>query len=119
MRITLIVLFCITALGCDSAQMLHVSAAKAAVMETAKDPNSLQYKRNYVHMGEDGITHVCLEVNGKNSFGAYTGFKKVVWSSSETKPGGTLRWENELGTEDQLMPGWTARYIAKWCKEAA
>ncbi len=64
--ITLVlVLACLT--GCDSER---VSVAKAAVRDQMRDPGAVEF-RNVRDTGEV----ICGEVNAKNGFGAYVGFR--------------------------------------------
>jgi hypothetical protein len=51
-----------------------ISTAEAMVRKQAKDPSSVQF-RNEMVVGN----MVCGEVNGKNSFGGYTGFQFFVY----------------------------------------
>jgi hypothetical protein len=52
-----------------------VVQAKANLVESFKDPNAAQYRGLFV--SKDGSLPVlCGEVNGKNSYGAYVGFRK-------------------------------------------
>lgn len=46
---------------------------KAAVLDKLKDPGSAQFKSAFVN----GISY-CGEVNAKNSYGGYNGFKRFV-----------------------------------------
>lgn len=56
--------------GTDQAK---IAAAEKVASATLKDPASAQF-RNARANGE----YVCSEMNGKNSFGAYAGFSRVV-----------------------------------------
>jgi hypothetical protein len=55
----------------------QVRDAKSAVANSLKDPDSAQF-RNVVYRAP----HVCGEVNAKNGFGGYAGFKKFGWNSA-------------------------------------
>jgi hypothetical protein len=52
-----------------------IEATKQAVADTLKDPSSAQFKNVIVFDGGKQRA-VCGEVNGKNSYGGYVGFKK-------------------------------------------
>ncbi|WIX34939.1 hypothetical protein QO259_09975 [Salinicola sp. JS01] len=68
--------------GCDSDLEKE---AKKAVANQLRDPDSAKF-RNVV--GGQGVNHsdtVCGEVNGKNGFGAYVGYRKFIYY-----PDGTL-----------------------------
>lgn len=60
--------------ACDS----RVAGAKKQVADLLKDPNSAQFQN--VKVGYAGT--VCGEVNGKNAYGAYVGFKRFMVSDS-------------------------------------
>lgn len=66
--------------------------AVAAVASQLRDPSSAEF-RNVV----DGTLATCGEVNGKNAFGAYVGFKPFVYES------GTVSFEPDqpLGADVQ------------------
>lgn len=81
MRIIIAALAALTLVGCEETfedkqareeAELH-EKAKAAAASLLKDPMSAQF-RNVT-----GNTAVCGEVNGKNSFGAYSGFKPFYY----------------------------------------
>jgi len=57
-----------------------ISAAKVAVANGLKDPQSAQFKNARLVAFQEGAV-VCGEVNGKNSYGGYTGFKKFAATS--------------------------------------
>lgn len=60
-------LACVAALaGCSD-----TGSAKTAVADQMKDPSSAQFRE--VRRVDDAV---CGEVNGKNSFGAYSGFQR-------------------------------------------
>lgn len=50
------------------------SAARNVIRQGSKDPDSLKFRNEFV--ARPGIH--CGEVNGKNSFGGYTGFKRFI-----------------------------------------
>jgi len=50
------------------------TAARAHVRANSKDPDSLQFRNEFTAKAG---TH-CGEVNGKNSFGGYTGYKRFI-----------------------------------------
>lgn len=56
--------------------------AKKAVAKDFLDPASAQF-RNIDVQSDFGNADVCGEVNAKNSYGAYTGFKPFLFSVSE------------------------------------
>jgi hypothetical protein len=68
MRSVLAALACIALAGCSDQ-----GGAKGFIAEQLKDPGSAQF-RNVVDRGE----LVCGEVNAKNSFGGYGGYKPFL-----------------------------------------
>lgn len=54
-----------------------IASAKKAVARSLKDPGSAQFRNvRVVPYGEGSV--ICGEVNGKNSYGGYVGFKSFV-----------------------------------------
>jgi len=72
-----------------------VNQLKAKLVENFKDPSSVQF-RNVVAYGPapGAITFLCGSLNGKNSYGAYTGFKRFFMigeiATIENKDNGDL-----------------------------
>lgn len=77
--------------GCDVTQDIAVEKGKDLVASVLKDPDSAKFGR--VYMVEDqaiGDTHyglLCGEVNSKNSFGGFTGFRRFVANFSYSRRG--------------------------------
>jgi len=44
-----------------------------------KDPDSVEFEEIKVYPSTKGTTSVCGRLNGKNSYGAYTGYTKFVY----------------------------------------
>lgn len=55
-----------------------IVAGKRAVKSTLKDHDSAEFKDVYANYTETHGVVACGQVNAKNSFGAYTGFKAFV-----------------------------------------
>ncbi|EMR4172050.1 hypothetical protein R2537_007081 [Pseudomonas aeruginosa] len=86
-----LVLSCFFLGGILSAAPLHAASASSPqkasatvaalvqkhVKAAVKDPASVQI-RNLRTVKADAITHFCGEVNAKNSFGGYTGFRPLA-----------------------------------------
>lgn len=53
----------------------QLSAVKSKVVYSFKDPGSAQFRNITAYRVATGDLAVCGEVNGKNGFGAYVGFK--------------------------------------------
>lgn len=54
-------------------------SARAKLRAISKDPDSLQFRNERVSRTDSTIT--CGEMNGKNSFGAYVGFRRYIVST--------------------------------------
>jgi hypothetical protein len=76
------------------------SEAKAAVAANLRDPGSADF-RNML----GSTSAVCGEVNGKNGFGAFAGFKRFVFADD------TVTFEPEMPVAADV-PGMTAYYQA-------
>lgn len=68
----------LSACGIDKEQAELEEAVKAEILAQLKDPNSAEF-RNVVVAGNI----VCGEVNAKNGFGGYVGFKSFWGSRNE------------------------------------
>ena len=60
----------------------EIEKAKQGVRAQMKDPASVQF-RNVRGYNKGGMALLCGEVNAKNSFGAYTGFRRFIAGSKE------------------------------------
>jgi len=66
-----------------------ISAAKKNVADSLKDPSSAQFRNVRLVPYKDGSV-ICGEVNAKNSYGGYVGFKDFVASTTSA----TLQYED-------------------------
>lgn len=57
-----------------------IVAAQRAVRSSLKDPDSAEFKDVYANYTEKFDVVACGQVNSKNSYGGYTGFKRFVSS---------------------------------------
>ncbi len=80
----------------------RVGAAKKLVAHDLKDPSSAQFRD--VHKTDQAV---CGEVNGKNAYGAYVGFRHFIVES------GSVSMEPELPGE-RLEPGVSMATIDAW-----
>lgn len=74
MRVVLVVVACLALAGCKDNLVETVKQQAAAQL---RDPSSAQFRnvtRNQVF--------VCGEINGKNAYGAYVGFKRFYGTES-------------------------------------
>jgi len=64
----------------DDKTKLALNNAHNVVTKDFKDPASAIFRNEYLveNVGENGAIGVCGQVNGKNSYGGYVGFKSYV-----------------------------------------
>ncbi|MGE2346598.1 hypothetical protein [Enterobacter asburiae] len=60
-----------------------VDAAKSLIRDVMKDPESTQFKSVRTVKNSLGENYVCGEVNSKNSYGGYVGFKPFAYKSGK------------------------------------
>ena len=84
-----------TLLGSCSAESREINKAQQAVKELLVDPNSATFRYT-----RKALMGVCGEVNAKNSFGGYTGFKKFHYSPASKE--GNLEVSVIIETEHNL-----------------
>jgi len=69
----------LSALGADQAlrqpKKAELAAITQAIKDQVKDPDSVKLRAVLVQVEESGLTTFCGEVNAKNSYGGYVGFK--------------------------------------------
>lgn len=62
--------------GCEPS-VSEIDKAKDAVAEKLRDPSSAKF-RNVKGGERRGLYSVCGEVNGKNAYGAYSGYERFI-----------------------------------------
>lgn len=66
-----------TAKGLSPDQVAFVKVAKQNVVSNFRDPVSVQYRNVFISKtGETAL--LCGEINGKNAYGGYVGFRAFV-----------------------------------------
>lgn len=60
-----------------------VDSAKSMIMDAMKDPGSTQFKSVRTIKNSLNDSYVCGEVNSKNSYGGYVGFKSFAYKSGK------------------------------------
>lgn len=84
---------------------VFIAEARAHLTKDFKDPSSVQWRNLFV--SDNGLrVALCGELNGKNSYGAYVGFRRFV-SSADLE---TVQIEN---------PDSSSWFHAKWSKLCA
>lgn len=66
----------------NAKQYLWMEKGKKAVLERLKDPNSAEFNGVYFSRGADNTPMTCGQVNSKNSFGGFVGFKRFISAGS-------------------------------------
>jgi hypothetical protein len=104
MRRVLAALFC---LACLSAQALTIRAhLEDAVKERMKDADSAKFRSERMYWSDDQahpVMSLCGEVNAKNSYGGYTGFRGFISTG-----------DGRIFFEDDTPSGWSAVW-SSWC----
>lgn len=85
LAVLLVLMAPLAASGASVSPAEAVKRAKADIVRDFKDPNSAQWQNVYLNLREDGTHVVCGHVNGKNSFGAYVGFRPFYATPSMEK----------------------------------
>lgn len=90
--------------GCDLLPKSESAKAQELVARTFVDPASAQFRDVKSHVNRIGIEAVCGEVNGRNRFGGYAGFRKfyVSGGSAFLEPEAGLSIDPISGMEDDL-----------------
>ena len=65
----------------ENGQEKTIASAQDAAKKTLKDPDSAKFK-NIRMMDYDGGKVLCGEINAKNSYGGYVGYKRFVAGTS-------------------------------------
>ena len=79
-----------------------VDAAKKRIAYSLTDPDSAKFREVFVAPNQ---VAVCGDVNAKNSFGGYTGFRKFIYSSSKQGIDGDGSYFVEARWEDRCING--------------
>lgn len=80
--------------------------ARRDVPKSLKDPDSVRFQNLFSVKTDKGGLLVCGELNAKNSFGGYTGFKKFMWNTSITVIEGSVE-------DAEFAKAWNST-CAKW-----
>jgi len=67
-------------------QRTWVFETQQAVRAKMRDPESVRFRNVVFHRGVGGVPMVCGEVNGRNGFGAYSGFQPFIASGADFGP---------------------------------
>jgi hypothetical protein len=107
MRYLVMLFGALVLLGCDRS----IEEAQRVVADRMKDPRSVQFR----NVATGSLGHVCGELNAKNSYGAYVGFKRFFVDSignatieSDTLPFTDFEWT--LACDAVRVPTWEVRY---------
>ena len=112
--------------GCVKPENEVIWKSERAVKRQLKDPDSAKFKKSYLVLDERKehfITgHVCGEVNAKNAFGGYTGFKRFITSvsiSEDSSSVATVKIEtgNESTFQDSDLTSFEKVYWIPSCEK--
>lgn len=92
----IIILSALLTAGCESGE---VKKAKETVAHKLKDPASAQFRMITEGKALNGLNAVCGEVNGKNAFGAYSGYRRFITNNS----GSTVYIESQWPEEFEML----------------
>lgn len=73
-----------------------VDLAKEAIKNQMKDPESTQFRNVRQTVNSLGSQYICGEVNSKNSYGGYVGFKYFAYSDGRLVIDGSYENSNEM-----------------------
>ena len=59
-------------------QTAFITRAREAITQRLRDPESARFRNLYFHASQPGLMVTCGEVNGRNGFGGYVGFKRFI-----------------------------------------
>ena len=99
------------------AQSRPISSVEKTLITTTygnqlKDAGSAQYRMQPIPLADnqkDGKTVYCFEVNAKNSYGGYTGYKVVIGRVSRMSGKVTsYTYDGNSGDDARSLPGATA-----------
>lgn len=62
----------------DQTTQLGTSAAERLAARDLRDPDSARFRDVRVYLTETGAQVVCGEINGKNAYGAYVGYRGFI-----------------------------------------
>lgn len=78
-----------------------VLKSKSNLTKDFKDPSAVQWRELFI--SKDNFTSLCGEVNAKNSYGAYVGFKRFFVSSSDFM---MIENSDNAGARDVFLSQW-------------
>lgn len=86
--------------------------AKRDISRSLKDPSSAQWQDLFVSRSEGGEhLALCGEMNARNSYGGYTGFKRFFWVEGAEK----FSWLKQI--EDAKYPDLIDADWKRWCNQ--
>lgn len=94
-------LVALPAVAQDKGYSPFIAKAKSAVTKDFKDPDGARYRGLGVYKDNLGGTVLCGEVNGKNGFGAYVGYRRF-FTTATNPPSATLREDGDDSLFDTL-----------------
>lgn len=78
---------------------------RGAVARSLKDPDSAQFRNDRVWVHRDGSARLCGEVNAKNGFGGFAGYRRFIATKSAV----------QFESADNAMAA--AEFKVRWTRE--
>lgn len=91
MKAAAIITLLLTVAACGAANEAQLRSGLKSVL---KDPSSAEFRNEFVHQTSG---HLCGEVNAKNSFGAYVGFRRFVSGPAQVAIEGAPAFQGAWG----------------------
>lgn len=80
------------------ASKAELTAITTKIKSVAKDPDSVRVRNVVARRDDDGLVKFCGELNAKNSYGGYTGFRP--FSAFAAKNGARVTYVDVFGIDD-------------------
>ena len=81
----------------DALSPEQITVMQAQIAELMNDPESARFKNLRAARDSKGMLYVCGEINGRNKFGGYVGYKLFVAAFEADTPG---RWSVDIDRDD-------------------
>ena len=83
------------------------------VKKSLKDPDSADFRSEFASKLSNGALVLCGEVNAKNAFGGYTGFKRFIAGANSTAP--VLVEDETTGLGDEIDKTLFPKAYSEFC----
>lgn len=86
---------------------------EGSVRANLKDPDSADFRSEFVSKLSNGALVLCGEVNAKNSFGGFTGFKRFIAGANASAP--VLVEDESTGLGEEMDRTLFPKMYAEFC----